>query len=107
MCLSVRVALTPFMRRWRNGRRAGLRLRCPQGRAGSSPALRTHASLAQMAEHLTFNQGAMGSSPIRRTFCTSEETEEHRETFPVFLTISPSMVMLISMESSSRTGGNP
>src|SRR5205085_8670664 len=26
---------------WRNGRRCGLKIRCPQGRAGSTPALGT------------------------------------------------------------------
>jgi hypothetical protein len=26
---------------WRNGRRYGLKIRCPQGRAGSTPALGT------------------------------------------------------------------
>ena len=71
MCLSVRVALSPFMHRWRNGRHAGLRLRCPRGCAGSSPALCTHAPLAQMAEHLALNQGAAGSSPAGRTYAFS------------------------------------
>ena len=27
---------------WRNGRRYGLKIRCPQGRAGSTPALGTN-----------------------------------------------------------------
>ena len=76
MCLSVRVALTPFVRRWRNGRRAGIRVRCPRGCAGSSPALRTHAPLAQMAEHLALNQGVAGSIPAGRTSCTSDGTED-------------------------------
>ena len=76
MCLSVRVALTPFVRRWRNGRRAGLRLRCPRGCAGSTPALRTQAPLAQMAEHLALNQGAAGSSPAGRTSCISDATAD-------------------------------
>ena len=29
------------MRAWRNGRRAGFRCQCPQGRGGSSPLIRT------------------------------------------------------------------
>jgi hypothetical protein len=31
-------------REWRNGRRAGLRIRCPQGRGGSTPPSRTRSS---------------------------------------------------------------
>jgi hypothetical protein len=34
---------------WRNGRRYGLKIRCPQGRAGSTPALgTTHFKNLQM-----------------------------------------------------------
>ena len=29
-------------REWRNGRRAGLRIRCPKGRGGSTPPSRTY-----------------------------------------------------------------
>lgn len=30
------------MPEWRNGRRAGLKIQCPQGRVGSSPTSGTH-----------------------------------------------------------------
>ena len=35
------------LREWRNGRRAGFRCQCPQGRAGSSPASRTKTILTK------------------------------------------------------------
>ncbi len=38
---------TAHMLKWRNGRRSGLKIRCPQGRAGSSPAFSTKRSLSQ------------------------------------------------------------
>ena len=35
------IRLTDNMPGWRNGRRCGLKIRCPKGRAGSTPALGT------------------------------------------------------------------
>ena len=34
----VRLDIIGFMPEWRNGRRGGLKIRCPQGRVGSSPS---------------------------------------------------------------------
>lgn len=42
-----------FSRRWRNGRRAGFRCRCPQGREGSSPFLRTSERSGRFGSRLT------------------------------------------------------
>ena len=36
------VTVTDDMPGWRNGRRCGLKIRCPKGRAGSTPALGTN-----------------------------------------------------------------
>jgi hypothetical protein len=36
-----RIRVTDNMPGWRNGRRCGLKIRCPKGRAGSTPALGT------------------------------------------------------------------
>src|SRR5688500_11861842 len=36
-----RIRVTDNMPGWRDGRRCGLKIRCPKGRAGSSPALGT------------------------------------------------------------------
>ena len=36
-----RIRLTDDVPGWRNGRRCGLKIRCPKGRAGSTPALGT------------------------------------------------------------------
>ena len=32
-----------FLPEWRNGRRGGLKIRCPQGRVGSTPSVYTDA----------------------------------------------------------------
>ena len=37
----VRIRVADNMPGWRNGRRCGLKIRCPKGRAGSTPALGT------------------------------------------------------------------
>ncbi len=36
-----RIRVTDYVPGWRNGRRCGLKIRCPKGRAGSTPALGT------------------------------------------------------------------
>ncbi len=38
---------------WRNGRRCGLKIRCPKGRAGSTPALGTNSLISRFKQHGT------------------------------------------------------
>ena len=59
--------------RWRNGRRVGLKNRCPQGRAGSTPALGTTPDFLSRALRARLNSepGPMGrvsafSGPLKR-----------------------------------------
>ena len=37
-----------FLPEWRNGRRGGLKIRCPQGRVGSTPSSGTTATFLEM-----------------------------------------------------------
>ena len=39
---------------WRNGRRCGLKIRCPKGRAGSTPALGTNINLLLLQQRVLF-----------------------------------------------------
>lgn len=45
------------------------KLSCPSwvAKAGSTPAISTHAPVAQLVEHVTLNHGVQGSSPCRCT----------------------------------------
>ena len=45
---SARHTRSSHTRKWRNGRRAGFRCQCPQGRGGSNPPLRTTLVMSQV-----------------------------------------------------------
>jgi hypothetical protein len=57
---------------WRNGRRAGFKILCPQGRAGSSPASGTMVQIAancgNLMQKAPFSRGFsrfLGEAPFR------------------------------------------
>ncbi len=55
------------MPRWRNGRRKRLKISRGLPRAGSSPALGTRASIAQLVEQLPLKEMVVGSIPTGGT----------------------------------------
>jgi hypothetical protein len=48
-------------REWRNGRRAGLRIRCPKGRGGSTPPSRTNPGCGSSAQSFSTASNATSS----------------------------------------------